>query len=172
MTRKNKLIILIAYLLILAIVTIGYRVNRYAKIKRLRAELIRITTEQNKAAAGEAELAVMVRSIPTETNSPAFIESLYRCAAESGLKQHEVATETAKSQGTARPGAADTSTLIKHRIKVSANGSYRQFAEYLRRVQNIERFKRITDFKLAPDAGQLKGTCVVELYSFPVKNAK
>ena len=50
--------------------------------------------------------------------------------------------------------------------------SYRSFAEYIRRVQNIGQYSRITEFKLVPDAGQLKGTFTVELYSLPVKNAK
>lgn len=164
-----------AYLLILAVVMFGYRINRYAKISKLRAELTRLATDQNKTSNVEAEVARLTRLIPAEANSPAFIESLYRCARESGLKQHEVATEWgAKSQSaaTARPGAADTASIAKHRIKVSASGSYRGFAEYLRRVQNIERFNRITEFKLVPDADQLKGTFTVELYSLPVKNAK
>jgi hypothetical protein len=61
------------------------------------------------------------------------------------------------------------STIDKQRLKISASGSYRSFAEYVRRVQNAERFNRITSIKLVPDAAQLKGTLTVELYSLPVK---
>lgn len=174
LTRKNKFIILVVYLLVLAVGMLGYRINRTAKIKKLRADLARITAEKNKTSNVEAEAVRLTKLIPAEANSPEFIESLYRCARESGLNQHEVATEASKSSVSARPrpGAADTASITKHRIKVSASGSYRSFAEYVRRVQNIERFNRIIEFRLSPDAGQLKGTFAIELYSLPVKNAK
>lgn len=146
-----------------------YRSNRATKVKLLRADLARITAEQNKTRAAEAEVARLTLLIPAEANTPAFIEALYRSARESGLKQHEVSTESDKNSGAARPGGTDTSTIAKHRLKVSAIGSYRDFAEYLRRLQNTERFNRITDFKLTPDTAQLKGTLTVELYSLPVK---
>ena len=149
---------------------LAYRSNRAKKVKQLRAELTSFSAEQNKARAAETEVTRLMSLIPAEANSPAFIESLYRAALESGLKQHEVSTEADKSSGTARPGGSDTtSTVVKQRFKVSAIGSYRSFAEYIRRVQNTERFNRIIDFKLTPDATQLKGTLTIELYSLPVK---
>jgi Tfp pilus assembly protein PilO len=169
LTRQNKLIALIAYLLVLTVCMLVYRSNRTTKIKRLRADLARITAEQDRTRAAETEVTRLTRLIPAEANTPAFIEALYRSARESGLKQHEVSTESDKSSGTARPGGTDTATIAKHRLKISTTGSYRNFAEYLRRLQNTERFNRITDFKLTPDTAQLKGSLTVELYSLPVK---
>jgi Tfp pilus assembly protein PilO len=146
-----------------------YRSNRTKKVKLLRAELSRISADQNKALAAETEVTRIMRLIPAEANSSAFVESLYRAALESGLKQHDVSTEADKSSATARPGGSDTtSTVVKQRYKISAIGSYRSFAEYIRKVQNTERFNRIIDFKLAPDTTQLKGTLTIELYSLPV----
>lgn len=170
LTRQNKLIVLIAYLLILAVFMLVYRSNRATKVKRLRADLAKITAEQDKARAAEADVTRLTQLIPSEANTPAFIEALYRSARESGLKQHEVSTEAVNSSGTARPGGADTTTIFKQRLKVSATGSYRSFAEYVRRLQNTDRFNRITGFKLVPDSAQLKGTLTVELYSLPVKH--
>lgn len=172
MTRQSKLIALVAYLLVLTVVMLGYRTNRAAKVKRLRAELVSTTSAQNKKRAEEAEVLRLTQLIPAVSDTPAFMESLYRSARESGLKQHEAVTEIAASATPARPGAADTGSVSKHRIKVSAIGNFRSFAEYLRRVQNIERFNRITSFKLVPDNGQLRGTITVELYSLPVNNGK
>jgi len=169
LTRQNKLIVLIAYLLILVVFMLAYRSNRANKVKRLHDDLARITSEEDKARAAEHEVTRLTRLIPAEADTPAFIEALYRSARESGLKQHEVSTEADKSSGTARPGGSDSSTIVKQRIKVSATGSYRSFAEYVRRLQNAERFNRITDFKLTPDTAQLKGTLTIELYSIPVK---
>lgn len=163
---------MLGFILFLALFVIGHHIDRSAKIKRLRTDLVRITSEQNRTGTDQNEVAMLTRLIPGEANSPAFIESLYRCALESGLKQHEVTTGAANTPATARPAAADTTSVAKHSIKVSARGSYRSFAEYLRRVQNIGQFSRITEFRLVPDAGQIKGTFTVELYSLPVKNAK
>jgi len=160
---------LLAYLLILAVGVLVYRSHRATQIKRLRAELAGISAEQNRARAMESEAARLVRLFPADAGAPAFIEALYRNARESGLKQHEVATEAGGSSGTARPGGPDASRIARHRFKVSATGGYRNFAEYIRRLQNIERINRITDFRLTPDNASLKGTLTVELYSLAEK---
>lgn len=169
LTQRNKLIVLIAYLLILAIFMFVYRANRATKVKRLRADLAKITAEQDKSRAAEAEVTRLTRLIPADANIAAYIEALYRSARESGLKQYEVSTEADKASGTARPGGSESGTIAKHRLKVAATGTYRNFAEFIRRVQNSERFNRIIEFKLVPDQAQLKGTLTVELYSLPVK---
>lgn len=160
-----------AYLLILAIAMLGYRANRVKEMKQLRAQLSRSAAERNTKHSVDAELVRLTQLIPTEANVPSFIETLYRYAKESGLKQHEVVTEATAKTASARPGAIETGTVEKHRLRVSANGSFRDFAEYIRRLQNIEHFNRITEFKLTPDNGQLKGTVTLELYSLPVKHA-
>ncbi len=169
MTRQNKLIVLIAYLLVLMVFMLLYRSNRTKKVKSLHADIARITSEQDKTRAVEADVTRLIRLIPTEGNTPAFIETLYLNAKESGLTQHEVSTEADKNSASARPGGSDTTGAItKQRLKVSANGSYKSFAEYIRRLQNLERLSRIIDFKLTPDAAQLKGNLTVELCSVPV----
>lgn len=145
-----------------------YRANRAAKVKRLHADLARITAEQDKSRTAEAEVARLTRLIPSDANIPGFIEDLYRTAQESGLKKYEVATETGRTSGTARPGGSESSTIAKHHLKVTATGTYRNFAEFIRRVQNSERFNRITDFKLVPAQEQLRGALTVELYSLSV----
>lgn len=171
MTRKSKLIFLIAYLLILAVFMLAYRSNRSKKVKQLKAELAKVSAEKDRAHSAETEIARLSRMIPTDAAIPALIETLFQTARESGLKHHEVSTEAGKIAGSARPGAAaDTSgVVVKQRLKVIAGGSYRSFAEYVRRIQNFEQFNRIVDFTLSPDADQLKGTLTIELYSIPVK---
>lgn len=169
MTRQNKLIILFLYLLILGVALIAYRSNRAAKIARLHADLARVTAEQAVTRSIEMEVTRLMRLIPAESNSPAFIETLYRFARESGLKQHEVSSEADKASGSARPGGSTTSVIASQRLKISANGNYRSFAEYIRKVQNTEQFNRISSFKMTPETTQLKGTLTIELYSLPVK---
>lgn len=170
MTRQSKLIVLISYLLILLLFMLAYRTNRAKKVKLLRADLARVSAEKDQVRTAEAEVASITRMIPAESGVSVFIESLYGAAKEAGLKQHEVSTETNKSGGSARPGGSNTTeVVVRQNLKVTVSGGYRNFAEYVRRVQNIERFNRITDFKLNPENDQLKGTLTLELYSLPVK---
>lgn len=170
MTRRNKLIVLVAYLLILSAVMLTYRINRAKKVKQLRIQIAEVYAQQEKLRKGEAELSRLSKLIPAEANVTATVESLYRFATLSALNHHEIATEANKQQATARPGRGQNEAAVSNdRIKVSIAGTFRQIAEYIRQVQNMERFNRITEIKLAPDAGQVKGTLTIEFFSLPVK---
>lgn len=171
LTKQGKLIALVAYLLILAVAFFAYRSNRATKTKRLQAELAAITSERNKSRSVEMELGHLTKLIPAAAGTSAYIESLYRHAKETGLKQHEAVTEVT-GPASARPGAASTGPVAKHRIRIIATGSFRSFAEYIRLIQNAERFNRITEFKLTPAEGMLKGTIGLELYALPVSHVK
>jgi Tfp pilus assembly protein PilO len=157
------------YLVILAISMLAYRTNRSSKVKRLHADLAKISADQDKLRATEAEANRLTKLIPANAGIPAYIEALYLSARESGLKQCVVSTEVNKSSGSARPGSSESTTITKHRLKVAADGTYRNFAEFVRKVQNSERLIRITDLKLIPNEAQLKGALTIELYSIPVQ---
>ena len=61
MTRQNKLIVLIIYLLILAVFMFAYRTNRAKKVKLLRADLARVAAEKEKVRTTEAEVVRITR---------------------------------------------------------------------------------------------------------------
>jgi Tfp pilus assembly protein PilO len=148
----------------------AYRLNRGKKIKQLHADINKTSAEQGRKQAVEADIAKLMRQLPSEPGTTLFIESLYRIARESGLKQHEVSTDADKSSGTARPGGQEgANATTRQRLKISAVGTYRNFSEYIRRIQNFERFNRITDFKFVPDNAGIKCILNIELYSLPVK---
>lgn len=150
---------------------LAYRANRAKKVKELRAKLAQIQSEKDKNKRGESELARLTHLIPKESNNTTMVEALYLFAKESGLQQHEVMTEQPKQQSARRPGAMqDSSAVVKSSIKVQITGNYRQIAEYIRRVQNMERFNRIIDFKFVPgDDRLIKGNVTIETYSMAVK---
>lgn len=170
MTRQSKLIILLAYLVILTVVMLVYRNGRVKRISKMRTEVARVAAEKEKIRAGEAELARLSRLFPAEADSTGVVEALYRSAKASGLQQHEVTTDPDKQQGNARAGVSKQSAAVAtYRIKVVLAGSFRQIAEYIRQVQNMERFTRITEFKLAPDANRVKGSLSLEIFSLAAK---
>lgn len=170
MTRQNKLIILALYLLVLALALPLYRLKRNSAAKRLQAEISASKSEQAKITATLQELDRLRRLFPAEARPETFIEDLYSAALQSKLTSHDASTETSASSRPATRSAAPAEELSSFRFKVTVEGSYRSIAEYLRRVQNIERFKRITDIKLAPGKQGITGSLSLELYSLKGQN--
>lgn len=171
MTRKNKLIILVSYLTVLCLVMFIYRGNRAIKIKKLQAELAEIESEKMKSNAIQKELARISSSIPSDSAPFSYMEQLFQASTDAGLKLHEVTTEAAGSQTSARPGAAEALVVKRKRIRVQATGSYRSVAEYIRNIQNMKQLSRIIEMKLSADEGQTKGSLLIEFYSLPVPHA-
>lgn len=171
MTPQNKLIILAAYLLILAVALPLYLLKRSSADKRLRAEISATASELAKIKAASLEMERLRRLFPAEAGTASFIEDLYMAAQQSKLASHDANTEITASRAPGR-GTAQPDELNSFRFKITVEGSYRSIAEYIRRVQNIERFKRITDIKLAPGKQDVAGNITMELFSLKGQNAR
>lgn len=171
MTRQNKLIILAVYLLILAILLPLYRLKRSSANKRLQAEISATNMEIAKIREADQEMVKLRRLFPAEANTSSFIEDLYTAAQQSKLTSHDASSENKESRSQNR-GSAQAEELSSYRFKVNVEGSYRSIAEYIRRIQNIERFKRFTDIKLAPGKQGVSGTLSLELFSMKGQNAR
>jgi Tfp pilus assembly protein PilO len=168
-TRRNKLIILTIYLMVLAVVLPLYRLKRSSADKRLQAEISASKNEIIKIKASSMER--LRRMFPMEAHTALFVEDLYTAALQSKLATHEVSTESSAQRSPARK-VAQPEDLTTFNFKVTVEGSYRSIAEYIRIVQNIERFKRITDIKLSPGKLGVAGTISLELISLKGQNAR
>lgn len=171
MTRQNKLIILAIYLLMLAIALPLYRLKRNSVDKRLQAEINATKNELAKIKAAAMEMEQLRRLFPAEADTSSFIEDLYSAGQQSKLTSHEVSTDISGPRPSARKGS-QPEELGTYRFKINVKGSYRSIAEYIRRVQNLERFKRITNIKLAPDKNGVAGNLTLELFSLKGQNAR
>jgi Tfp pilus assembly protein PilO len=170
-TRQNKLIILAAYLLILAVVLPLYALKRSSADKRLRAEISTTASELVKIKMAALEMDRLRRLFPAEAGTASFIENLYTAAQESKLTSHDASSELTAARAAGR-GTAQPEELSSFRFKITVEGSYRSIAEYMRRVQNFERFKRITDIKLAAGKQGVTGNITMELFSLKGQNAR
>jgi Tfp pilus assembly protein PilO len=171
LNRQSKLIILASYLIILAIALPLYRLKRNAAIKRLRSEISATTSESIKIKNTDMEVDKLRKLFSADAHTASFIEDLYTAAQQSKLMSHEASTENATSRPAAR-SSAQSDELNHYRFKVNLEGSYRSIAEYIRRVQNIERLKRVTEIKLTPGKqGAVTGNLSLELYSLKGQNA-
>jgi len=170
LTRQNKLIILAIYLLVLAIALPMYRLKRNSADKRLRAEVTSARNEVAKIKAATLEMQQLRKLFPAEANTSSFIEDLYTAAKQSKLASHDVSTDSTATRSNTR-GTTKSEELSSYRFKINVEGNYRSIAEYIRRVQNFERFKRITDIKLAPGKDGITGSLSLELFSLKGQNA-
>jgi Tfp pilus assembly protein PilO len=171
LTRQNKLIILAIYLILLAVALPLYRLKRNAANKSLQSEISATKNESAKIKKADLEVDKLRRLFSTEAHTASFIEDLYTAAQQSKLMSHEASTENTASRPTAR-ASAQPDELSRFRFKITLEGTYRSIAEYIRRVQNIERFKRFTEIKLTPGKqGVVMGDLSLELFSLKGQNA-
>jgi Tfp pilus assembly protein PilO len=171
LTRQNKLVILAIYLFILAIALPLYRLKRNSADKRLQAEISASKSELAKINAVALEMDHLRRLFPEEAGTASFIEELYTAAQQSKLVSHDASTEN-KVQRPSSRGTTQPNDLNSFRFKINIEGSYRSISEYIRRVQNIERFKRVTDIRLVPGKQGVSGSLTLELYSLKGQNAR
>jgi len=172
LTRQNKLIILAIYLLVLAVALPLYRMKRSSAQKRLQAEIFSTRNELDKITEAEREMVKLRTFFPLNANSASFVEDLYIAAQQSKLASHTASSEYTAT--TSRPSTRSTGSandLNKYRFKINVEGNYRSIAEYIRRVQNIERFKHFTEIKLIPGKQGVTGTLTLELFSLKGQNA-
>ena len=171
MTRQNKLIILAAYLAILAVVLPVYLMKRRTADNRLKAEITRTKGELDKIASVSLEADRLRRLFPVDVGAASFIEDLYTAAKTSNLTVHEASSEMTVSRPTPRT-PQPTEELSSVLLKIKIEGSYRSIAEYIRRIQNIERFKRISEIKLASGKNGVSGSLAIELYALKGQHAR
>lgn len=172
-TRRNKLIILIAYLFVLAVTLPLYRMKRLAADKRLRARIAAVENEKAKAVSAASEMDRLQHLFPAEPGITTFIEDLYAAAQLSKLSSHAVSTASGSAaRTTSRNPSAQSNPLNSHRFTIAVDGSFRNVAEYIRRVQNFPRFKRISEIRLVPGKQGISGSISLELFSLKDHHAK
>jgi Tfp pilus assembly protein PilO len=111
------------------------------------------------------------RLFPSEARTASFIEDLYTAAKQSKLTSHDASTENISARSASR-STSQPDELSSYRFKINIEGNYRSIAEYIRRVQNMERFKRIANIKLAPGKQGVTGNLSLELFSLKGQNAR
>jgi len=173
LSRRTKLIILIGYLIILIVSLFAYKLKRAKKEKTLKAAISQINAEKDKKRRGELELKKIMGTIPLEVDTTAIVSSLYTFAKDSGLKSHDVSTEGAGGGDKLSARAATKANkdgLKKSRFRIAISGGFRNMAEYVRNIQNMERFNKIIEMKFSADKDSVvKGNIVVEYYSLADK---
>ena len=129
--------------------------------------------ERDRAGAG-AEMRSAEKKLSSHLSVPLVIEELYRCAKNAGVMKHEVTT-LAGGQAPApvqKPGGEKRHEVARtSQLKITFEGNYRAAAEYVRLMQNINRFKRIVDLEMKSEKDTIKTTITLEILSFGQEHA-
>ncbi len=148
----------------------GYHFYRQAAANPLADELREGRTKITRKQLEELEVLEQSRLLPKATDLASFVESLYDCAQSAGVTDHEVTTskqreqvQKRRSRKSQRQSVGDG--LKTNRLQISLSGDFRSLAEYLRKLQELDRLKQIDRFDITPDKGSLKMSLLLDLYS-------
>jgi Tfp pilus assembly protein PilO len=148
-----------------------YLHGRSGEMHHMQDQIVKLQRDRLSLQSKRLDPQIFERMIPINPDVSVFIESLYECAKATGIKNHEVATVAStngreEKSGQERMGSRGREEEIRrYVVKISFEGSYRETAEYVRLLQNIERFKRITELQVKPEKNLLKATITLEILS-------
>ncbi len=133
---------------------------------RLLTERDALSARMVKLRGEQAQLKSLNKALPTRLEIAPFIETLTRLARQTGVQNHVAVTAASGSGRTAarRPVAVPgSSSLQTARLKIEFFSSFREAAEYLRLVQNLDIFKRIVDLEMDPKQGTVRTLLTIDL---------
>ena len=165
-------------LLVLALAgTLIYAKIRGGAVQVMQQELNSLQGTKTQAADAVAAPDSLRKMFPAEAGVASFVEDLYVCAQRAGLKNHEIVTDQAADMDIKAfrrqkgPGPGRTKIVNEYSLRISAEGSYRQIAEYIRQIQNIDRFKKIAELELKPAAGSVSARITLKIFSLGAGHA-
>jgi Tfp pilus assembly protein PilO len=162
-SSRNKILLLILYLLIITLILVMYQTKRMHANTALKAEMQRARGEMAEIHKTLAEMDDARRRFRHETHIMVFVESLYRAADENRLAFHEVTSDSAGSA----PAMEGKDTFITgSKFRISVKGDSRAVVEYVRSIMNLQQFSRINELKIAAEQKGVTGTINLEIFTF------
>ncbi|MHB8883120.1 MAG: hypothetical protein ACYC69_16625 [Thermodesulfovibrionales bacterium] len=170
MLKNNKGILQAAVIILSLAAVSGYLYYRTGQIRSMNAEAatlkaVKLTMRMEQPDSGDPE-----KIMPGKAAVALFVEDLYAAARVSGIVKHQVSTvktgdAPARIHAPRAKAGRNSKVPETHSIKIFLEGNYRETAEYIREVQNIERYKRIVELRMKPVDNALKTDMTMEIYS-------
>lgn len=170
MKKSNKGIIQTVIIILSLAVVLVYLYARAGQINSMNTEIAKVRAEKLSLQAEKPYKGNLEKMFPEKAGIALFVENLYDAARISGIKKHEVSTVKmgdAPARRNVKKGAVgeNEKVLKTYSLKISLAGNYRDTVEYIREVQNIERYKRIVELGMKPADKLLKTDITIEIYS-------
>ena len=161
---------LIVFLVVAVLAVLVYRQLRLSAIGKVEQQLSDIRAERIELERAGAELNDLRNSHRLLLDVPGFVEQLHRFASQTGIAtEYELSTigKQDRGRGVNQAGGADSRPaggLAMNRMKISLMGPYRNIAEYLRLLEQLDSPIRITALSMRKDQDALKMNMELELY--------
>jgi hypothetical protein len=164
--------LLIVSVVAAVLIVLVYLWVRSADIDKVEKQLLDLRVEQAEIDRAREEWTDLKGSNQLLLHVPEFVEQLHRFAIQTGVDE-EYELSTLGNQGRIR-GSGQTASndsrmsggLSMNRMKISLISSYRNIAEYLRLLQQLNSPFRIVAVTMRKENDALKMTMELELYSF------
>lgn len=132
--------------------------KRFSEIDEINKKLMAIQMESQRDTIKVQEIN---KQFLSQNLIPSLIEDLCKIAEDSRLKKHEILSPSDKSSMTSqqRKGIKETSQLKGsgvYQLNISIEGDYREVAEYIRELQNINYLKKIREIIMVPEKSYVK----------------
>jgi Tfp pilus assembly protein PilO len=157
-----------------ALLVLFFAAARLSATRTAQAQLDRLESRASQMLRSSAETQTLRTKFPERADVASFVESMSVAAQRSGLRNLEITTLPAARSGGAghaRPGATPAPQLTFYPVKLTFEGDYRSVAEYLRRIQEGETYRRIVQLEMKPFKHTIKTSLIIEITAFEAAHA-
>ncbi|MBA4371342.1 MAG: hypothetical protein C0402_00600 [Thermodesulfovibrio sp.] len=174
MKKRTDLLIFMLVLGLAAVLSGVYGIQRSRALAQVRVEMETLLRQPAFRPPTFTAPEKLVRMFPQQPDISVFVDGLYQHAHKSGIRNLEVQTLPTKDRGPRVTGRKDEKakkTMQALPLRIVMEGTYRNIAEYMRLMQNDERFTRVVELEIQPGKDLLRATMTLEIFSIAGQNA-
>lgn len=162
--RKNGILIFSVILILILTIFFAFHVKkRLSGIEKIEKRLAENRSDKQK----EKTQFKVDKLFLTKNQIPTFIETLYKLAEDNRLKNYDILSKSDRQSGANVQKSKVTGGLQGIEIYpliISIEGDYRNIAEYVRELQNIDRLKKIRDITITPEKRHIKAEISIDIF--------
>ena len=175
MKKRTDRIIFIIFLGLAAVISAVYIMERSHALGRIRLDMETLHRQQQSRPLAVAEPERLVRMFPPRPDLSLFVDELYEYGRKSGIMNLEVQSLPSKEKGRQTGDGKEEKTRVmrSYPLRIMMEGTYRTIAEYIRLMQNSERFTRVLELEIQPgkDLDVHRATMTLEIFSIAGSDA-
>lgn len=175
--KKQKVISLLVVtgVILSGLVFSFYVRSKISSMHALRSSIENVSKTDSEVSSGKDKnvrrIDTLKRLFPQKGNTAAFIEDVYRIGKQRALKN---LTFEQKSTQFIEPGSGGISktshapsqkVIYAYPFRIAFNAGYRNTAEFIREIQDLERFATMESISVKRDKESLAVEMVVTVYS-------
>lgn len=167
-------IIVIALIIVSGILFAFYVKGRLKKIRTLNFSIAQMDASNESASGrGNEGIELLKGLFPASGSTSEFIESAYMISSRYAIDDIEfnykdrafISLDTGKMLKALPSSGAAPRVIYLDSVKINFNSDYRNTAEFIRELQNLQRLVKVEGLKIKNDKTSLAVEMVVNIYS-------